>query len=284
MREYSKDLLVQGKQFSIEAIHFKETFRMPMPHYHSHYELLYLPYGKRRLYVGEHVYDVSDRAIALIRPYVLHRSESATEGDSYRFLLDFTPELAESLQMFSCLPCLACLQSESPTIPLTHAQTEKIHMLFREIISLPAEDSFTPFRQKTLLCEILMLLSDRVQSGEHLSSVRERMTEVAQYIERHHKEKITLDSVAEAFFISTWYLSRTFKKYMGIGFSGYVNNLRILSAQKLLENPKCTVTQTALTSGFDNITHFERVFRRLTGITPKQYQKEIYSDPSLFRL
>ena len=273
MQEYSKDLLVQGKQFSVEALYFKERFRMPLPHYHSHYELLYLPVGKRKLFVGENAYEVSERNIALIHPYVLHRSESASSEEAYRFLLDFTPELAEELKQFSEIPDFLCLHSDSPCISLTASQSEKIHKLFQTILTLPEEDSRTTFLRKVHLCEILILLSETVKREENSSTVPQRMTEIARFLERHHKENITLESVAEEFFLSPWYLSRTFKKYMGIGINGYLNNLRILSAQKMLEDPKCTVTQAALACGFDNITHFGRVFHKLVGTSPKKFQK-----------
>lgn len=94
------------------------------------------------------------------------------------------------------------------------------------------------------------------------------------YIMMHLNEPLTLDTVAEAFSITPVYLSSWFKKNMGTNFLSYISNARMQRAIELLcqANPP-KIYEIAMAVGIDNTATFIRQFKKYTGTTPSQYQK-----------
>ena len=92
------------------------------------------------------------------------------------------------------------------------------------------------------------------------------------YIQRHYGEgSLGLDTVAEAFGYTASYLSRIFKKETGVNVVDYINEIRILTAQKMLSEGEKKVYEVAEEVGYNNYNHFSKTFKRITGVTPSQY-------------
>lgn len=97
-----------------------------------------------------------------------------------------------------------------------------------------------------------------------------------EYIQRHYGEgSLGLDTVAEAFGYTASYLSRIFKKETGVNVVDYINEIRILTAQKMLSEGEKKVYEVAEEVGYNNYNHFSKTFKRITGVTPSQYLENI---------
>src|SRR6185436_10508331 len=96
-----------------------------------------------------------------------------------------------------------------------------------------------------------------------------------EFIKQHQTEDISLGQVAKAVNTSTFYFCKMFKKATGINFTDYVSRVRIENAKNLLLNPNLRVSEIAFASGFQSLTHFNRVFRRLCGISPTGYRLKL---------
>jgi len=103
--------------------------------------------------------------------------------------------------------------------------------------------------------------------------MHQKISEIAGYIQQNHAEPILLEKVAKQFFISPSYLSRIFVKLTGFHFREYVQVVRIREAEKQLRNTKEKVQNIADHVGFERIEHFNRVFKKLNGLSPLQYRK-----------
>ncbi len=103
-----------------------------------------------------------------------------------------------------------------------------------------------------------------------------RFQQVLDYIDVHYAENLTLDSVAEYGGFSRYYFSRLFKDYSGYNFYDYLTMRRIKAAELLLTQPKMSITEVALQSGFSSISTFNRSFKKIKGCTPGEY-KAIYT-------
>ena len=79
------------------------------------------------------------------------------------------------------------------------------------------------------------------------------------------------ESTAKKFGISCSYLSRVFKKYMGMNYTDYLTALRISRAKNLL-NAGATVTEACYECGFSDCSHFSAVFKAQVGVTPLKYK------------
>jgi AraC-like DNA-binding protein len=78
--------------------------------------------------------------------------------------------------------------------------------------------------------------------------------------------------VSKALNISVFYFCKVFKKATGLTFTEYLSKVRVLKAQTLLENPHARVAEVAFAAGFQSLTHFNRIFRKLTGHSPTAYR------------
>ena len=92
------------------------------------------------------------------------------------------------------------------------------------------------------------------------------------YIAGHHEDPLSLEEVAKAMHVSTFYFCKMFKKATGLTFTDYLGRVRVEKAKILLLNPHLRVSEIAYTVGFQSLTHFNRVFHNLTGESPTHFR------------
>lgn len=95
---------------------------------------------------------------------------------------------------------------------------------------------------------------------------------VRQYIQTHLQEKLSLNEVAAAFGISPSYLSLLFKKYSDCGFNEYVTQMKIGKAKELIQEEHLKIYEIADQLGFENAFYFSKVFKKVEGCSPREYQ------------
>ena len=101
------------------------------------------------------------------------------------------------------------------------------------------------------------------------------ITKAKQYIEEHHSEEISLGQVAGAVHTSTFYFCKLFKRVTGINFTEFVARLRTEKAKSLLLNPNLRISEIAYEVGFQSLTHFNRVFKKIMGQSPTDYRRRL---------
>src|SRR5947209_15124284 len=123
--------------------------------------------------------------------------------------------------------------------------------------------------------------------GQHLSlvsnqvAVQQRNAEppviarAKQYIQENQAEDLSLGQVAKAVNTSTFYFCKIFKKITGINFTDYLSRVRIEKSKNLLLNPNLRVSEIAFEVGFQSLTHFNRVFKRILGQSPTNYRAQL---------
>ncbi|MCL5023980.1 MAG: response regulator transcription factor [Nitrospirae bacterium] len=112
-----------------------------------------------------------------------------------------------------------------------------------------------------------MLGADAVTREEFI------MDGVAAYIDERYGEDLDLDRLARLVCMSRFSFSRAFKRRFGKSFVSYLNAVRVRKAAKLLDEPYLTVTEIAFSAGYENVAHFDRVFRAVYGLSPTEYRK-----------
>jgi len=96
-----------------------------------------------------------------------------------------------------------------------------------------------------------------------------------QYIREHQSEDMSLGQVAKEVNTSTFYFCKMFKKVTGINFTDYVSRVRVENAKNLLLNPNLRVSEIAYEVGFQSLTHFNRVFKKILGQSPTDYRGQL---------
>jgi AraC-like DNA-binding protein len=102
------------------------------------------------------------------------------------------------------------------------------------------------------------------------------ITRAKEYIKQNHAEELSLGQVAKAVNTSTFYFCKMFKKGTGLNFTEYVSRVRIENAKNLLLNPNLRISEIAYQVGFQSLTHFNRVFKKVVGESPTDYRGKVH--------
>lgn len=125
------------------------------------------------------------------------------------------------------------------------------------------------------ITNILTLVSteESVDDAASLSELRHKLNEITLYLDEHYRENITLNFLAEKFFISKFYLSREFKKEYGITIIQYVLTKKITHAKELLRYSNSSIEDIATLCGISDASYFNKVFKKMEGCTASEYRK-----------
>lgn len=96
---------------------------------------------------------------------------------------------------------------------------------------------------------------------------------VVDYIEHNIEKDISRESLAELVYLNPDYLARLFKKEIGESIGSYIINRRIGIAKEYFENTNEPINVVAIKVGYDNFSYFSKIFKEVTGFTPKEYKK-----------
>lgn len=101
------------------------------------------------------------------------------------------------------------------------------------------------------------------------------ITKAKQFIREHHVEDLSLGQVATAVHTSIFYFCKLFRKVTGTTFTEFVARTRVEHAKNLLLNPNLRVSEIAYEVGFQSLTHFNRVFKKVAGESPTEYRERL---------
>lgn len=125
--------------------------------------------------------------------------------------------------------------------------------------------------------------------GQHISMVSNQIlvqrasaeppsiVRAKQFIQENQAEDLSLGMVAKAVNMSTFYFCKMFKRATGLNFTDYVSRVRIEKARNLLLNRNLRISEIAYEIGFQSLTHFNRVFKKITGQSPTEYRGQLAS-------
>lgn len=109
---------------------------------------------------------------------------------------------------------------------------------------------------------------------QHITGAREdRIVEIVTYIQNNYK-KVTLDTLSDKFHLSKPYLSKYIREKAGMTFQDVVREERMKRARAMLRETDQTVEVIAVESGYENVEHFNRLFKKSYGVTPVQYRRQ----------
>jgi YesN/AraC family two-component response regulator len=125
--------------------------------------------------------------------------------------------------------------------------------------------------------EIGLLLERLLPGGCPLETEAEASSlgEVLGYIQSHYADELSLALLALRCNLTPSYFSRAFKEKTGTPVFEYINRMRIEKACRLLKRTTMPVIDIALTVGYNNVSFFNRYFRKLNGMSPREYRKHI---------
>ena len=140
------------------------------------------------------------------------------------------------------------------------------------VLSLRQHDSIV--KLLTIFAEHLSMVSNQIVLQEQ-STEPPVIARAKQFITEHQTEELSLDQVAKSVHTSKFYFCKTFKKATGINFTDYLSRVRTERAKNLLLNRNLRISEIAYEVGFQSLTHFNRVFKRILGQSPTDYRTRL---------
>jgi AraC-like DNA-binding protein/ligand-binding sensor protein len=174
----------------------------------------------------------------------------------------------------------------------SEAQFERVYQLARRWgLSGSREDlrrtylntRVVPGRQHEHLVRLLNIFAQHLSLISNQIFVQQQSAEppviarAKEFIAAHQAEDLTLAQVAKAVNTSTFYFCKIFRKVTGLNFTDYVSRVRVEKAKNLLLNRNLRVSEIAYEVGFQSLTHFNRVFKRILGMSPTKYRMRLPS-------
>jgi YesN/AraC family two-component response regulator len=175
---------------------------------------------------------------------------------------------------------LQALRKEIPALPviiMTANGSERVALKairseVTDYINKPLKLSYLKLR----ISEIVGQGTNRRQheySGEKNNREGFILDGIPAYIEENYMKPLTLDMLARKVSMNKFRFCKAFKEQVGQTFISYLNNIRIRNATGFLRNDDLNITEIAYVVGYKNVVHFDRVFKDIHGVPPREYRK-----------
>ena len=224
--------------------------------------------GKGELSYEEQTYQLSEGDCVFIDCRKAYRHSTSNDLWSLQWCLFYAPSLPAVYEKYK----------ERGGRPVFHpADIKPFTTLLTDIYDLASSsDYIRDMRINEKLGTLLTLLMEQSWHPETVTVSRKRMelAAVKEYLDEHYTEKLTLDDLAEKFFINKFYLSKIFKEAYGTTVNNYLISKRITRAKQLLRFTDMTVDEVGVTVGMGDANYFSRMFRKVEGISPREYRKQ----------
>jgi len=151
---------------------------------------------------------------------------------------------------------------------------EELKQAYFQTRYLPPKQLDSMLQMLTVFAEHLSIIGNGIMV-QRQNAEPPMVTRAKDYIQQNHTEHLSLEQVATAVNMSTFYFCKMFKKATGMNFTHHVSRVRIERARNLLLNRNLRISEIAYEVGFQSLTHFNRVFNRVLGQSPTVYRKAL---------
>ncbi len=270
-------------QPDFEVVHKWDTVLKEVEvHHHDFYEVNFLVSGDVTYVVESRVYHVKPGQMLIINPRELHQVYIKPDAAPYeRYMLWVAPSLLQGLSSLQTDLC-RCFDMTRPHYDnLLHVPAEQrriIPALFEALVEAQAKVTYgSDLLQRNLLTELMIhvnRLADLPSDNSADSKDNTMVARVIDYINEHYQESLSLDQLAEQFFVSKYHLSHEFTRQMGTGIYQYIQKKRLLIARQLILGGQ-KPTEVFAPCGFGDYAAFFRAFKKIYGISPRDYVQSL---------
>ncbi|MEO0794460.1 MAG: AraC family transcriptional regulator [Verrucomicrobiota bacterium] len=267
-----------GSSFTCESYDVPE-FRHDY-HYHPEIELTWIIESDGQRLVGDSIRPFKAGDLVLIGENLPHHFRNTCRSRARSICIQFKLEMfgSEFLQLREFSEISSLLEEANRGLSFKSKTAKAVQRLMAE--SLNASPG--PSRITRLIDALHLLSIDRdreflasVTYAEKINPTRiDRLQRVLNYLESHWDETVSLEDASRVAALHPQSLSRFFQKHLRMTYQEYLKRLRLGHAARALLDTNRTVTDIAFHSGFNNISNFNRHFRRVYQRTPLEYRRQ----------
>ncbi len=248
-------------------------------HSHDYYEFYFFMEGDVSMQIGRNTYPVRYGDAMLIPPHIPHRAIIHSQNVPYRrFVFWISKEFCETLRQTSPYYVYAIDYVKKNKHYFCHLDQIAFNSLQSKMMRLLEEmqsERFGKDLQITLYVDDFMLtinrlIHDMLEPKEHASDAS-LYTNLMDYIEEHLDEELSLERLADEFYVSKYHIAHVFKDNIGLSIHQYITKKRLSKCQEAIR-ANMNITEIYHTYGFGDYSSFYRAFKKEYGISPKEYR------------
>ncbi len=248
-------------------------------HFHPEYEIVYVEAASGFRHIGDHISKYEGSDLALIGPNIPHLNfDYGVKATVDTVVIQMKENFLG--QDFFSLPETAAIKSlleKAKNGVVFYGTTKKLAgEKLKQLTGLPHFEQLIALLQVFNLLansnEIEMLNAKPIASASVLKE-QQRLQKVYHFIEANYQNEIDVTTVAKLCNLTTAAFCRYFKKSTRYTFTDFLNQFRITQSKKILLQDK-NVTEACYESGFSNISHFNKTFKKITGENPSAFKKK----------
>jgi AraC-type DNA-binding domain-containing proteins len=256
-------------------------------HTHNYYEVYIFLNGFVKIAIEDQIYKVKYGDIMLIPPYTIHQLLPASDNTKFEY---------RRIYMYITEPCLSSFDFNGQSLlpPIQQAAQDK-----RYLFHIPKEDfeqiyqaMYLLFRSKktdyygkemlnrSRIIQIITLLNKNIQmdtESHDMTHITPAIDDVFTYINHHYQEPLSLDFLANRFFLNKYTLSKLFKEQLQLTVHEYIT-LKRISTAKLLIKEGTPPSKVHLEVGYSNYSTFFRAFKKLENSSPEQFLAQLKNE------
>lgn len=272
---------INYKQSTSIKLYDNDEYEDYPTHWHTNPEIIMPTENIYTVECYNQIITLREGDIVLICPGCIHTLYAPEKGRRIIFQADINPlrfmkEIETLVTIIS--PLIVITPEDFPSI------YNKVKSLLLEIKNeyLSSSTSFSEVSIYSKTLEIITLIGrSRAAAGMETPSPDaphkqeeyiEKFIEICNYISAHCSDELNLEAVASMSGFSKFYFSRLFKQFTNVSFYKYVNQKRIEKAAEMLTEPNISITNVALSCGFESLSSFIRMFKIVKGCTPTEFR------------
>ena len=279
---FEKIVLKEDATISIGV--FQDNLSKSTWHYHDNYEISFITEGTGKRIVADSIEEFQPGDLVFIGRNLPHvwlvdiEQFTTNQRKLEMVYLQFPMEVinSEMLKLPEFKNISSALSLSERGIKVTG---ETLNEVSEIMLQLPYLGSFERFLQFLKLIDIIgrseniVQLASKEFVNKQFSYKNKRIAAIHEYLMRNYQKNIDLVQIASLVNMAEGSVCRFFKMQVGMTIFEYLNQIKIEFACKLLMNKNMSVMDVAFDSGFNNLSHFNKQFKKNTGLTPLEYKQ-----------
>ncbi len=265
---------IKQEEHNIKMIARKGVFKKKKSlfHWHHNFEVCQILEGEMDVCVNGVIIHAKEGDIIAIGENVVHQFQSVNES-AYLRVMQFSLKVL----MESGIPIKKCkvhiTAEEQDAVPgLRERINDLLDVIEEEKRTEHGENNYF---QQAIVSALYCLLTRHFPEESHADITKDQkdFLRILEYISDHFDENININILAERLFMYRGTISALFMKHANMSPNEYIYSLRIKKANAMMAQG-CSITEAALSSGFQSVRTFNNTYKKITGITPTEYRKK----------
>ena len=271
---------MEGKQFEVFRYRNQKMTNIGV-HQHDFYEIYFFLGGRVNFRIQGQSYQLAPGDILFINPQEPHEAQVDPEAPYERIVLWIDRGCLKELNS-ETLNLSVCFETGTSPLPRLLHPNQMQRAVLQNILERLTDEYYSSragsdLYARSLLVQFLVEVNRIVQNVPHPAArpdAADVISQVLTYIEAHYQQPITLQSLADTFYISQYYLSHEFSRRMGTSVCRYITYKRLAQAKKMMEEG-VSPGSVCQSCGFGDYANFYRAFKKECGISPNDYFKSV---------